>query len=135
MNKFIDPPHFELEDIRFTLNLLSPGDYMSSLDLKNAYYLVPIYKKHRKFLRFIFKRKIYQFLCLPFGLCTSPYVFTKLMKPIVNKLRLDGLMILYLDDFLFISNSKVSCKKNTQKAIKILENLGFIINLSKSVNI
>lgn len=109
---------------------------MSSLDLKNAYYLVPIYKKHRKFLRFIFKRKIYQFLCLPFGLCTSSYVFTKLMKSIVNKLRLDGmLMILYLDDFLFISNSKASCEKNTQKVIKILENLGFIINLSKSVNI
>lgn len=106
---------------------------MSSLDLKDAYFLIPIYKGHRKFLRFRFKGKLFQFLCLPFGLCTSPYVFTKIMKPVINNLRLQGIvMVLYLDDFLFIHKSKVECERNMKKAIKLLEYLGFIINFQKS---
>jgi len=90
LNKFIKPPHFKLEDLRAAVNLLSQGDFMGSIDLKDAYFVVPIFEEHKKFLRFKFKGKIFQFSCLPFGLCTSPYVFTKIMKPIVNKLRLRG---------------------------------------------
>lgn len=71
--------------------------------------------------------------CLPFGLYTSPYIFTKIMKPIVNKLRLEGmLLVIYLDDFLFIYNSKALCGINIQKTIKFLQNLGFIINFKKN---
>ena len=61
---------------------------MSTLDLKDAYYLIPVDERSRKFLRFGFGRELYQFTCLPFGLCTSPHVFTKLMKPVINNLRL-----------------------------------------------
>ncbi|XP_020297308.1 uncharacterized protein LOC109861882, partial [Pseudomyrmex gracilis] len=87
LNRFINPPHFKLEDIRSALNLVSRGDFLGTLDLRDAYFLVPIHADYRKFLRFKFKGKMFQFVCLPFGLCTSPYVFTKLMKPIVNTLR------------------------------------------------
>jgi len=106
---------------------------MGSIDLKDAYFVIPIFEEHRKFLRFKFKGKIFQFSCLPFGLCTSPYVFTKIMKPIVNKLRLRGiLLILYLDDFLFIHKSKEICKKIMREVIELLQYLGFIVNYEKS---
>lgn len=36
LNKFIKFPHFKLENIRSTLNLISPGYFMDSLDFKNA---------------------------------------------------------------------------------------------------
>lgn len=43
------------------------------------------------------------------------------------------LLVLYLDDFLFIHKSKSTCEKNMRrKAIKLLEQLGFIINYEKS---
>jgi hypothetical protein len=133
LNEFIDPPHFKLEDIRSALSLVSRGDFLGSIDLKDAYFLIPIHKGHRKFLRFKFKGKIFQFLCLPFGLCTSPYTFTKIMKPVVNKLRLQGIvLVLYLDDFLFIHKSKVGCEGIIAKTVKFLEHLGFIINCQKS---
>lgn len=133
LNKFIKPPHFKMEDIRSVIKLVSPKDFMGSLDLKDAYFIVPIYKKHKKFLKFRFEEKMFQFTCLPFGLCTSPYIFTKIMKPVVSKLRLEGmLLILYLDDFLFIHNSKDLCEKNIKKAISFLQDLGFIINFEKS---
>ncbi|CAD6215479.1 GSCOCG00011218001-RA-CDS, partial [Cotesia congregata] len=54
LNEFIDPPHFNLEDIRSALGLISPGDYLGSMDFQDAYLIVPIYPGHRKFLRFRF---------------------------------------------------------------------------------
>lgn len=41
-------------------------------------------------------------------------------------------MVLYLDDFLFIHNSKKLCKVNIKETIKFLQDLGFIINIEKS---
>lgn len=54
LNKFIKPPHFKLEDMRAAVNLLSPGYFMGTIDLKDAYFAVPIFEDHKKFLRFKF---------------------------------------------------------------------------------
>ncbi|XP_063984940.1 uncharacterized protein LOC135166543 [Diachasmimorpha longicaudata] len=133
LNKFIVAPHFKLEDIRAAMNLLSPNDFMGTVDLQDAYFVVPIYKHHRKFLKFEFERTHFEFTCLPFGLCTSPYIFTKIMKPVVNVLRLKGfLLVLYLDDFLFMNSAKDTCKLQIPKASKFLEDLGFLTNWEKS---
>lgn len=83
LNKFIVPVHFKHEDGRTASKLMFKDCYMATLDIKDAYYLVPIVKEHRKFLRFYCNQDLYEFTCLPFGLCTAPYVFTKLMKPVV----------------------------------------------------
>lgn len=105
---------------------------MCSLDLKDAYFLVPVHEKYRKYLRFRFQRKLFQFTCLPFGLCTSPYIFTKIMKPVMHKLRLMGILsIIYIDDLLFIQKSYNDCLNNVKEAINLLEQLGFV-NYSKS---
>ena len=34
--------HFKMENIQMAINFVSPGDYMISLDLKDAYFSVPI---------------------------------------------------------------------------------------------
>lgn len=84
LNKFIRTDHFKLEDLRSVCKLLDYGMFMSTVDPKDAYFLIPVHKSSRKYLRFIFKDIIYEFTCLPFGLSTSPFIFTKLMKPVVN---------------------------------------------------
>lgn len=44
------------------------------LDLKDAYYSVPVNPQHKKYLRFEF----YEFTCLPNGLASAPRVSQKL---------------------------------------------------------
>ena len=133
LNKFITPPHFKMEDIRTALRLMSVNCYLASIDLKDAYLLMPIFKNHRKFLRFSFDGINYEFTCMPFGLCTAPYTFTKLMKPVAQKLRKKGIiLVIYLDDILILSNSESQCRLDVTLTIKLLESLGFIINLQKS---
>ena len=58
---------------------IQPNDWAISLDLTDAYLHVPIHRQSRKYLRFCLKGQTYQFKALPFGLATSPYVFTRVM--------------------------------------------------------
>ena len=120
LNKFVLEEHFKLEDIRTAAKLIFPNYPMSTLDLKDAYFLVPIHKTHKKFLRFKFNEELYQFTCLPFGLSSCPYVFTKLLKPVMRHLRSQGLSsIIYLDDILCVENSFENCSKNVNNTIKL----------------
>ena len=76
---------------------------MSTLDLKDAYFLIRIHDTSRKYLRFIFNDRLYEFNVLPFGLSTAPFVFTKIMKPVIKLLRSCGYMsTVYLDDILLM---------------------------------
>ena len=50
---------------------------MATIDLKDAYFAVLISEPDRKYLRFRWRGKVYQFNCLPFGLSCAPWVFTK----------------------------------------------------------
>lgn len=133
LNCYIDPPHFKLEDWRTVVRLMLPGTQMATLDLEDAYFLIPIHEKHRRYLRFQWRKTTYQFTALPFGLSTAPYIFTKILRPVVTHLREKGYQsIVYLDDFLLLGSSIDECKANVNATIGLLESLGFVINLSKS---
>ena len=56
LNQYIQNIHFKMENIQLDLNLISPGDFMVSLDLKDAYFKIPIFSLHRKYLRFIWEK-------------------------------------------------------------------------------
>lgn len=53
LNTFLETEHFKMEDIRTASTLLFHSAYMATLDLQDAYFLVPVHRKSRKFLRFI----------------------------------------------------------------------------------
>lgn len=133
LNKFITPQHFKMEDRKTVLNLISHKCFMATVDLKDAYLLIPIDKNYKKYLRFQFNNQLYEYCCLPFGLCTAPLVFTKIIRPIVANLRSKGfLSVVYIDDFLLLGDTFQDCKKNIKTTCKLLERLGFIIGKSKS---
>lgn len=83
LNKFMSKNHFKMEGFHILKDVLQRGDWMSSVDLKDAYFSVPVAQPHQKLLRFEWKGKIYEYQCLPFGLSSAPRVFTKLLKPIL----------------------------------------------------
>lgn len=134
LNKSVRCPKFKMEDYRTAQRLVSPGCYFTKLDLKDAYFLIPIDTSHRKFLKFAWNSQLYNFNCLPFGLNTGPRVFTKLLKPILARFRKQGFLIVcYIDDLLILGNSKQSTLNATQVILETFVELGFIINNQKSV--
>ena len=131
--QFISAPHFRMDTVKDVSNLLRPGDFCASIDLKDAYFHVPIHPKSVHLLRFVWKGKVYEFLVLPFGLCTAPFVFTKISRPLAAFLRSKGIRIIfYLDDILVIGSSMSECLSHLQLVIDTLQSAGFVLNWKKS---
>jgi hypothetical protein len=85
LNSYMNNEHFKMEYHRTVISLRRKDWYMAKIDLQDAYYSVPVATKDRKYLGFIYKGQLYQFNCLPFGLCTAPQIFTKIMIPVLSK--------------------------------------------------
>ncbi|XP_021965115.1 uncharacterized protein LOC110860391 [Folsomia candida] len=133
LNEYLQYSKFKMEDLRSAIRLMENDCYMTTIDLKNAYYLISIRKTDRKFLRFSWKGQLYQFNCLCFGLSSAPRTFTNILRPVMRYLRRSGIRnVVYLDDLLTIGNSYENCLSATVSTIRILEKLGFIINYDKS---
>ncbi|KAL7288498.1 hypothetical protein TKK_0017463 [Trichogramma kaykai] len=133
LNLYIQKDHFKMEDLRAAINLISPGNFLASIDLKDAVHLIPLHRDSRKLVRFSYLGKLYQFHCVPFGLFTAPYLFTKIMKCVLRTLRGQGLSsVIYLDDYLAIEDTFEKCQNNVKQTITLLEKLGFNINYEKS---
>ena len=60
---------------------------MASADLRHAYYSIFISEDEQVKLRFVFKGKVFQYVCLANGISCAPRLFTKLMKPVYATLR------------------------------------------------
>ena len=85
-------------------------------------------------MRFLWSGKLYEFLCLCFGLGPAPRIFTKLLKIPVSVLRrLNILIIIYLDDMLLIGHTIEETLMARDTVIFLLQQLGFVLNLKKSV--
>ena len=107
---------------------------MTSIDLQDAYFSVPIHAEFQKFLKFEWKGVLYQFVCLPFGLKSASFVFTKILKPVFAWFRHRNIRCsYYIDDSINMNMDKMVCQENTVVVKNTLEELGFMINLKKSV--
>ena len=107
---------------------------MTKVDLKDAYFMVPIHTEDRDFLKFMCRDNCYQFNYLPFGLACAPWVFTKILRPVAAQLRELGVrIIVYIDDILIIAETPELLRDHTMGLIYLLENLGFILDHKKFV--
>ena len=106
---------------------------MSSLDIKDAYYLNPVHESSQKYLKFIWKEQLYQFYVLPNGLSPCPRWFTKLLKPPLAELRKSKHDIsAYIDDIYLEDDTKENCTTNIIDTDTSLRSLGFKVHAEKS---
>ena len=93
-NKFAAYRHFKMDTLSTVLSMVRENCYMSSIDLCNAYYSVPVALSDQKYLIFCFEGQLYKYVCLPNGLSSTPRIFTKLLKPVYSALRKQGHQIM-----------------------------------------
>ena len=134
LNNDLNYQHFKMDCLNSALDQITKGCYMASIDLKDAYYSVPIAPRYWKFLKFAFKGQYYCFTCMPNGLSPAPRIFTKLLKPVFSSLRKLGYMsTVYIDDSLLIGASREECEANVMATVGTLREMGFTIHPIKSV--
>ena len=117
LNTHIQCPSFKMETNGSLLKALQKGQWLTILDLKDAYFHIPIHPSYRQYLlpRFCHEGVVWQFRALPFGLNTAPRVFTMVTAPVVAYAHLNGVSLhVYLDDWLLNPMSEESAKQQTQ---------------------
>ena len=117
---------------------MSEGDHFTTFNLSSGYHHIEIHLEHWKCLGFEWtfegrSTKYFQFCLLPFGLSSSCYIFTKVLRPFTK--RWGGISIkaiIYIDDGIAAFRS-FELAKTADKLIKDdLVSAGFVINPEKS---
>ena len=133
LNRFVDVSPLQMGTIQSVLLSVRQGDWVASIDLKEAYLQVPVHPASRHFLRFMFWDTVYQFKALCFDLSTAPQVFTRVMAPVSAILHSMGIrMRRYLDDWLVQSSSRESFLGDLQTVLHLCHELGIVVNPQKS---
>jgi len=139
VNKCIYKQKFKFEDHKKALEYFVQGGYATKFDLKSGYHHVDIFPEHRQYLGFCWTfqdgvERFFMFNVLPFGLSTAPYMFTKLLRPLVKLWRCRGLhSVLYLDDGLNFEESYEKANYASHHMQGDLHAAGFIVNQEKSI--
>ncbi len=125
---------FKMLTLRQIVSQIRSEDWFVTIDLKDAYFHISILPYHRKFLRFAFGGKAYQYRVLPFGLALSPRTFTKCVDAALVPLRLQGIRIMnYIDDWLILAQSHQLAVRHRDVVLAHMEKLGLRLNAKKSV--
>jgi len=132
-NRNVRKRKFKMETLKSIIAAVSPRQWLASVDLKDAYFHVPIARCHHKYLRFLWQGQAYEYRVLPFGLSSAPRVFTKVLAPVIAHLRKHGVQVYaYLDDILIASDSQSAAHEAVRLALDFLTRAGFVLNLKKS---
>ena len=104
VNEYVTLRKFKYKDLRIVSTLFEKDYFFSTFDLESGYHHVDIFPPHRKYLGFSWRFpngqiRYFQFNVLPFGLSSTCYAFTKLLRPLVKRWRGFGYSsVVYLDD-------------------------------------
>ena len=108
MNQFLAFHHFKMGNFQTAKDLIQEGDWMIKLDLKEDYHSVPVIPDHQRYFAFLWDGKCYVYCVLP-------------------------LWLGHLDDFLTYGRTKTDCLQKAKKVMALLQELGFTINIKKSI--
>lgn len=122
-----------MEMILHVCHLINPNDYLTSIDLHDAFLHIPIHPSSQQFLQFQWQSQLYQFKVLPFGLSLAPLVFTKVLRPFLQWACKRGIKIsAYLDDLIIAAATKDLSTKMMTMVLHKLRSLGFLTKDAKS---
>jgi hypothetical protein len=83
LNLYVEYQHFKQEHLAFALDLIQKDDFLTSIDLTDAYFSLSIHDDFKKYLQFSCNKQICISSTLFYlGLASAPRVFTKVLKPV-----------------------------------------------------
>jgi hypothetical protein len=132
VNRHLGKKVFKFEGLKDLADLAEKGDHAVSYDLMSGYYHVGLLPRSRTFVGFCWKGQYYVYNCLPFGLSTAPWVFSKLMRELVMYWRREGISVLpYLDDFMAMKQGFWACVRLARRLEGDFVRAGLRINVPK----
>lgn len=102
LNQVTKKDVYPLPRIDDSLDRLRNACYFSSMDLKSGYWQIEVDERDREKTAFVTPDGLYEFQVLPFGLCSAPATFQRLMDTVLSGLKWQTCLV-YLDDVIVFS--------------------------------
>lgn len=94
---------YPLPRVTAILDRLRDARYISSLDIKSAYWQLPLESKSKERTAFTIPgRGLYQFVTMPFGLCGAPATWQRFVDNVLGP-DLEPYVFVYLDDIILVT--------------------------------
>ena len=77
LNTFVRYEHFKKENIKLVKEIIQPNDFLTSIDLKDAYFSIPMCEIDQTYLCFSWENQFYRFTCFTIWAEFSPSNFHK----------------------------------------------------------
>ena len=120
VNRYTLLDAYPLPNINEQISEIAKWNVFSTLDLKSAYYQIPLCLADHPFTAFEADGKLYQYTCLPFGVTNGVSCFQRIVDNLIEKYKLIGTYV-YLDNITVCGRG--DCDHN--------DNLNFLFNAAK----
>ncbi|XP_062704100.1 uncharacterized protein LOC134286499 [Aedes albopictus] len=115
------------------LGRLPRANYLSTIDLTEAFLQIPLARKSRKYCAFSVQGKgMFQFTRLPFGLINSPATLARLMNRVLGHGVLEPNVFVYLDDIVIVTETFEEHVRLLEEVARRLREANLSIKLEKS---
>lgn len=122
---------YPLPYINAILDKLRKAKYISSIDLKQGYWQVPLTLESRAITAFtIPTRGLFHFKVMPFGLHSAPATFQRLMDQIIGP-ELDPYCFAYLDDIIVLGETFDEHLSHLEEVFRRLKKANLKLNPEK----
>lgn len=131
LNSVTKPDRYPLPRVDRILNMLRDAKYMSSIDLRSAFWQIPLDNESKEKTGFCIQgRGMFQFTVMPFGLSCSAQTLQRLMDTIFGP-ELEPKVFCYLDDIIITSSTFNEHVHLLETVRQRLKNANLTVNLSK----
>lgn len=139
LNDCTTTDHFKYQSISDATEFITPNCFFAKVDLANAYRSVKVHPSNFKAtgLKWRFEGMNHDTYMvderLPFGAARSPGIFHRITQAVRVIMANRGYktIVVYLDDFLIISETYDECLSALNELMRLLRELGFQLNYNK----
>ena len=119
---------YPLSNMTNILDTLGSAHYITSLDLSQAYFQVPLEKKSREYTAFAVPQMgLFHFKRMPFGLCNASATFQRLLNRVIGP-EMVPCVFAYLDDIIIATETLEEHRYWLRRVLLALTEAGLAIN-------
>ncbi|XP_039310315.1 uncharacterized protein K02A2.6-like [Solenopsis invicta] len=122
---------YPLPNMNGILDKLRPAHYISTIDLSQAYFQIPLAKESREITAFSVPGKgLYHFTRMPYGLTGAPATFQRLLDKLIGP-EMEPHAFAYLDDIVVVTSTFEEHLEWLQRVLDKIAAAGLTINPGK----
>lgn len=131
LNKVSQPDAYPIPWVSHTLDKLRDAKYLTTLDIRSAYWTIPMEESSRQYTAFtIPNRGLFQFRRMPFGLHGAPGTWQRFLDTVLG-VDLEKHVFTYLDDIIICTQTFEQHLQVLAEVLKRLLDAGLTLNRDK----